>query len=151
VILNPAPADDLPGRPLEGVDVLTPNEPEARLLAGLAPDGGEPVEEVAGSVGAAYHVPTVVVTLGARGCYVHRDGRGERLPCPRVRAVDASGAGDCFNAGVLYALVRDWPVPEALRLGTAVAGYAIAGHQPHYATIEQARELLACPPRVETA
>jgi sugar/nucleoside kinase (ribokinase family) len=65
VILNPAPADDPPRRPLEGVDVLTPNEPEARLLDGLAPDGDEPIEAVAGTVAATYRAPTVVVTLGA--------------------------------------------------------------------------------------
>lgn len=120
-VLNPAPADAaIPASLLALADVITPNETE--FCAQLEQHAGERVDERAvGSMDdAALHAlcrrllphGTVVVTLGAAGCFVshaeatlHGDARAHyRVPAARVQPVDTTGAGDAFNG----ALAASW-------------------------------------------
>ena len=111
VVLNPAPASELPDDVLRHVDVITPNEHEAALLGGAA-------------ALVARGVPNVVVTQGARGALlVTRDGE-TRIEPFLVTPVDTTGAGDAF-CGVLSARLAVAGglagLPLALR-AAAVAG-----------------------------
>jgi ribokinase len=111
VVLNPAPANELPDDVLRHVDVITPNEHEAALLGGAA-------------ALVARGVPNVVVTQGARGALlVTRDGE-TRIEPFLVTPVDTTGAGDAF-CGVLSARLAVAGglagLPLALR-AAAVAG-----------------------------
>jgi ribokinase len=144
-VLNPSPADDLPCCTLPCVDVLTPNEPEARLLAGLAPDGDEPYDEVARMLAALYGVPLVVVTLGGDGCYVLGRGMDERVPCPTVKAVDTSGAGDCFNSALAVALAVGWSVRRAVTFALMAASISVARADswPAYPTCPEVLDQMA--------
>ena len=96
VVVAPAPllADsaDAASLPWEQVDVLVPNENEARALL----SGGEDVRagQLAGALSRELGVPTVAVTLGAAGCSVHTAGESHHYPAHRVDAVDTTGAGD---------------------------------------------------------
>src|ERR1700722_6049572 len=95
--------------------LLLPNEEEARHLSGRATVAGAiPVLTAAGS--------RLVVKLGARGALAAA-GRGTYpvpppagLPAP---CVDATGRGDCFNAGLIAGLLRGLDLPDAARLGCA--------------------------------
>jgi fructokinase len=49
-----------------------------------------------------------VVTMGARGAALRFRGQTVRVPAPRVRVVDTTGAGDGFMAGFLFALTRQY-------------------------------------------
>jgi len=54
---------------------------------------------------------------------------GEKVfyqPAFDVVPVDTTGAGDCFNAGVVYGLLHSWDVPKSLRFASAVAAIAIS-------------------------
>ena len=116
-LLNPAPADaDVDAALLALVDILTPNETEFAALCtrhlAQSPDAGA----LAATDDEALHAlcrrllpqGTVVVTLGAEGCFVshaeamrHGDERAcYRLPAERVQAVDTTGAGDAFNGAL---------------------------------------------------
>ncbi|WP_344083881.1 carbohydrate kinase [Luedemannella helvata] len=75
------------------------SEPDARELFDLDPDAAAAHLR---AVGAA----TVVVTLGAAGALVAHDTTVVRVPAPRVRAIDTTGAGDATMAGLLFALAR---------------------------------------------
>jgi ribokinase len=92
-LANPADAASLPW---DQVDVVVPNENEARAL--LA--GGEDVaaEDLAGALSHELGVPTVAVTLGAAGCAMHAAGESHHYPAHEVDAVDTTGAGDAFTA-----------------------------------------------------
>ena len=69
----------------------------------------------------------VVLKMGARGCYaLTREGREHRVPAFRVRAVDATGAGDCFDAGLLTGLLRGWPLRRSLQLGCAAGALSVS-------------------------
>ena len=63
----------------------------------------------------------VVVKLGADGCYVTGAGH---VPPVAVTAVDSTGAGDAFAAGLLYGLLEGWPLERSARLANAAGALA---------------------------
>ena len=100
---------------LEQTDVLLPNEAEALQLSGAA--------TVANAAQALTALgPSLVMKRGASGALCTDGTRSHWInPAPIADAVvDTTGAGDCFNAGVIAGLLRGWRLPEAARLGCAV-------------------------------
>jgi ribokinase len=99
VLLNPAPARQLPDEAYSGLAHLVVNETEAAILAGaeeksLEDEAG--LEEVA-RVFVSKGVQHVVVTLGARGVYYFSaDGRKGLVPAEKAKVVDTTAAGDTF-------------------------------------------------------
>jgi len=97
-------------------DLLLPNEAEAVALAGQ-PDLAGAVAELAraGPGGAG----RIVVKRGARGALCVAGGRPVQVSLPPVTPVDDTGAGDCFNAGLITGLLRGLDLPGAAALGCA--------------------------------
>jgi sugar/nucleoside kinase (ribokinase family) len=60
-----------------------------------------------------------VVKLGARGALCAGGTRRHRVSVPPVTPVDATGAGDCFNAGLITGLLQGLDLPQAAALGCA--------------------------------
>jgi len=122
VILNPAPARALPAAILREVDILTPNEGEARVLAGLrADDDATDIVEIARAL-LAQGPRTVIVTRGAHGCLVvTSDGDPQAIPAHPVQPVDTVGAGDAFNGGLAAALAAGMKLPDAARWANITA------------------------------
>lgn len=56
----------------------------------------------------------VVIKLGADGCVAARDGCTYRVPPLPVEAIDTTGAGDNFNAGLIYGLLRGYSLERSL-------------------------------------
>jgi len=131
VILNPAPARPLPDQLLKRVSILTPNETEAALLAGV---------EVSDAVSAAKAaevllrrgVQTVVITLGARGAFVAGPEAHGLVPGFPVKPVDTVAAGDIFNGALAVALGEGKPLLDAVRFANAAAAISVTrpGAQP---------------------
>jgi sugar/nucleoside kinase (ribokinase family) len=69
-------------------------------------------------------VKTVVVKLGAAGCYVDSPQGSFTSPGFAVRPVDTTGAGDCFAAGFLAAICRGQSLTVAARQANAVGALA---------------------------
>jgi len=70
----------------------------------------------------------VVLKRGAKGCYaLPRDGAPIELPAFKVKPVDATGAGDCFDGGFLTGILRGFPLRDALRLGNAAGALNVSG------------------------
>jgi sugar/nucleoside kinase (ribokinase family) len=65
-------------------------------------------------------VGQVTLTMGAQGCYTSGDGFDGFVPAPAVDAVDGTGAGDAFAAGLVYARFHGWPLERAARLACAL-------------------------------
>jgi sugar/nucleoside kinase (ribokinase family) len=98
---------------LAQTDVLLPNETEALGIA-----GAPALPAAAAALTAAG--PRLVVKLGERGALCV-DGPGwHRAELPPLTPVDATGAGDCFNAGLICGLLRGLSLPDAAALGCAV-------------------------------
>jgi ribokinase len=107
VILDPAPAPShpLPAELLQAVDILTPNESEAAMLAGLAP--GPLTVEQAGAIARTLQAKgarTVIVKLGEQGCLLCDSETQQLIRAPKVKAIDTTAAGDVFNAALAVAL-----------------------------------------------
>ena len=128
VILNPAPATALPDALLADVDILVPNEHEARTLAAAAED--EPIESVAARL-RARGPSVVVVTLGESGALV-LDHAGSRRTRAFRTAVDTTAAGDAFLGGFAAARAEGKPLDLAVRFATATAALSVQrrGAQP---------------------
>lgn len=121
-IFNPAPAYDLRALDLSAVDYLTPNETEARVCLGLAPDDPTPDDEIARRL-LALGCNAVVMTLGERGCLlVDANGATAISAFVLPNVVDSNGAGDSFNASFAAALIEGMPRETAARFANAVAG-----------------------------
>ncbi len=124
VVLNPAPARELPPEVLDRVDYLTPNRAESRTLAGLDPDADVDDAEVAAQL-RELGVGTVVTTLGADGALVDGGDGRERVPAPDVDPVDTTGAGDAFNAAFAVALAEGKSAVDAAAFGCAAGALSV--------------------------
>lgn len=136
-LLNPAPMRaDFDTATLRHVDILVPNELEfVALVRRLCP--GEQDFDLAALNAASWdrlhalcrglQVPTVIVTLGARGCFVSEPGGYVHLPAHQgIDVVDTTGAGDAFCGGFAAGFVRfGGNIREAALLGNAVAALAV--------------------------
>ncbi|MEN5074714.1 ribokinase [Isoptericola cucumis] len=133
-VLNPAPAVDLRGVDLTQVDVLTPNEHEARVALGLAPGDPTPVEQLARRL-LALGPRAVVVTRGEDGALVVDAAGAAPVATPTVDVVDSNGAGDSFNAALAVALGEG----RDLREGAGFAGVVAALCCEHWETVPSYR------------
>jgi 2-dehydro-3-deoxygluconokinase len=70
----------------------------------------------------------VVLKRGSKGCYaLPRGGTPIELPAFKVRVMDATGAGDCFDGGLLAGILKGFPLRESLRLGNAAGALNVSG------------------------
>jgi ribokinase len=146
VILNPAPAlQEFRGNAvLADVDILTPNEHEAKILTGIEVTGFESAVE-AGRCLQEFGVTTVIVTLGSQGVVVvppidsiESEGPWVVSP-PEVQVIDTTAAGDCFNGLLAAELARGQSLSKAVEVAVAGASISVtrAGAQTSLPTVEE--------------
>ena len=95
------------------IDFITPNEDEAKYFSGKT----EPSEMA--DVFLSYGIKNVVIKLGGKGCYFKNTEIELSLPALNIDAVDATGAGDCFVAGLASELIRGASIKDALKFANA--------------------------------
>ena len=103
---------------LPHLELFTGSLAEARAISGE--DGPETAAAWLRNRGAR----RVALKLGAEGCYLAEEGLAEHVPTPQVTAVDGTGAGDAFAAGLLYGLLAGWPLARAAKLANAAGALA---------------------------
>jgi pseudouridine kinase len=107
---------------LDHLYVVTPNAAETTSLCDLE----FPAHDHATAVEAARHLiklgtKIAIVTLGDQGlAYADANSKGH-IPSTKTHIVDSTGAGDALTAGVMFGLVNDLPLDEAMRLGVTAA------------------------------
>lgn len=103
------------------VDVYTPNDKEAKKIA--CTDDLETALRFL-----AQYTRNPVITMGKGGCAYLKDDRMVVIPAHSdFVAVDTTGAGDNFLTGVVYGLIRDYPMEDCLALGNLFAGKSTTG------------------------
>lgn len=124
VILNPAPACELPDALLSLVDIITPNETEAEKLTGIKVDS----DQAAARAAQVLHdkgIATVIITLGSKGVWLSQRGNGHIVPGFKVKAVDTIAAGDTFNGAFITALLEGTAMESSVRFAHAAAAIAV--------------------------
>ena len=116
VVLNAAPASVLPQDLLECLDTLVVNEGELATIAG---HDGSIVECLA-----RIAVPTVVVTLGHRGCCARHHGTFHFQNAYVIEAVDTTAAGDTFCGAMTAALCQGQSLAQSLQMASAASAMA---------------------------
>lgn len=119
-LLNPAPARNLCGMDLSDIDYLTPNETEARVALGLAPDDPRSNREIADLL-LETGCRCVVMTLGDAGAAIFSRDASQAIPPCKVDVVDSNGAGDSFNAALAVALDEGQSLTEAVMMANVTA------------------------------
>jgi sugar/nucleoside kinase (ribokinase family) len=69
-------------------------------------------------------VGTVAIKLGAEGCFVASEEFEGFVAAPAVEAIDGTGSGDAFAAGLLYGHLAGWPLERAVALANAAGALA---------------------------
>lgn len=146
VILDPAPACELPDALLQCVDYLTPNETELAILTGAPP--GTLSRAEAAYLGAKLRqrgVRKVLVKMGAQGALLLTDSDEAFFPSIPVQAVDSTAAGDAFNGAFAAALSEGQPEVAAARFAVAAAACSVTrpGAQPSMPERRDVETLLA--------
>ena len=124
VVWDPAPALDMGRDAYRLCDVLTPNQPEAELLTGIAVTDPASAERAAKTL-VEQGAPAAVAKLGDGGAfYATRDEMGY-VPAFDVAAIDSVAAGDAFAAGLGVALAEGRSLADAIRFGSAAGALAV--------------------------
>ncbi len=106
--------------------LITPNSSEAALLC----DPEIKISNRRQALQAAkclvnQGVEIAIVTLAKQGlCYASSETSGH-IPAIRTPIIDPTGAGDALSATVIFALLNDIPLDDAVRLGVSAASLTL--------------------------
>ncbi|UGX91437.1 ribokinase [Bradyrhizobium barranii subsp. barranii] len=126
-LLNPAPAQKMSAELLALVDILVLNETELGFLAGVELSDGD---EAATIIDVARQLQaredqTICVTLGKRGVLALAGREEFAVPGRAVKAVDTTGAGDCFVGALAAQLAEGVSLRTALAFANAAASISV--------------------------
>ncbi|WP_291845690.1 ribokinase [Bradyrhizobium sp.] len=126
-ILNPAPAQAFGPDLLGLVDILVLNETELGFLANTAFEADDPAARF---IEAARHLQTdperiICITLGKRGVLALIGSEISTIAGRKVKAIDTTGAGDCFVGALAAQLAGGRPIRDALDYANAAASICV--------------------------
>ncbi|MDC7232751.1 MAG: ribokinase [Spirochaetales bacterium] len=146
IVLNPAPAIEIPEEIFPLIDFITPNETETEFFTGIMPaaDNLDSCRKAADAL-LEKGVKNVLITLGKKGVYFKNSREEQLIPTfEDIKAVDTTAAGDAFNAAFTVTLAEGTAVPRALMYGNAAGSAAAsqAGSQPSLAMRETIEKIM---------
>ncbi len=138
VVLNPAPATDLPAEIWPHLFLITPNQTETELLTGIAPNNRQNIAAAADKL-LQKGAQNAIITLGSQGAFLATPDQTLHIPAFETRPIDTTGAGDAFNGALSCALSENQPLETATRFACAAGALAVgqAGAQPAMPTRDQ--------------
>jgi pseudouridine kinase len=113
---------------LAELTLITPNAAEAEALCGLQVTGRESALVAAQKL-VSMGVQIAIVTLGATGLVYATSQESGHVPAIEVEIVDFTGAGDALTAALVFCLLNDFPISEAVRLGTSAAALTLQSRE----------------------
>ncbi len=138
VVLNPAPAQELPTDFLAQVDLLTPNEVETESLSRIRVSTTTDAE-CAAKVLLDRGLSAVILTLGERGALLLTSDLTQLVPAYAVAVVDTTAAGDAFCGALATGIGRGENLVDAVAFANAAAALAVTmlGAAPSMPTAAQ--------------
>jgi len=111
------------GRMLRISDIATFSQEEASFILGTR----DPKK--AAKKALRYGIKIVGIKMGAEGAFLQKEtGENLMLPAFKVRAIDTTGAGDGWNAGLLVGLIKGWDLYTCLSVANAVGALVVTKH-----------------------
>ena len=143
VILNPAPAKQLPDELIALADFIIPNETEVSLLTGMEVNDISSAEKAA-KVLLERGAQNVIVTLGNKGALIVNKDTNTQVDTYPVNVVDTTAAGDAFIGGLASKLLDSASLLAAARYGCACGALATTkfGAQPSLPTKEEVEKFI---------
>jgi ribokinase len=141
LVLDPAPARELPADLLKQIAWFTPNETEAAFF--LKNNGIEDPASIAQRL-LGRGIGGVVLKLGSRGAFVaSANGLAESVKAYPVKAIDTTAAGDCFNGAFAVGLSTGMGPAESAGFAAAAAAISVtrAGAQSSMPTLTEVNQL----------
>jgi ribokinase len=124
VILNPAPAASINQELYKYLYLITPNEYEAEVLTGIrVTDTG--AAEVAAKRLHELGVMNSVITMGSQGAMVYNGSDFQLIKAPKVKAIDTTAAGDCFNGALAVGLSEGMHLDKAVTFACNAAALSV--------------------------
>jgi pseudouridine kinase len=108
--------------------LVTPNAAEAEALCGVQVNDREGGLDAAQRL-VAMGIQIAIVTLGATGLVYATSQESGHVPAIECEIVDYTGAGDALTAAVVFGLLNDLPIGEAVRLGTSAAALTLQSRE----------------------
>lgn len=124
VVLNPAPACEIPASLMKHITVITPNKTEAEMLSGSKVTDLPSATRAARAI-QAMGVKMVIITLGSAGALVVTDTITQLITAPKVEAVDTTAAGDVFNGALAVALSEGRDILDAASFACQAAAISV--------------------------
>jgi ribokinase len=152
LMLDPAPARDLPMSLLRRVSWITPNETEIQELLKRKITSDEDYFEAAVSL-LSCGAKNVLLKMGSRGALVaQQDGSKEIVPAHPVDPVDTTAAGDSFNGAFAVGLMLGKSPHESATFASAAAAVSVtrAGAQPSMPTMDEVMSFMSEQAQVES-
>ncbi len=127
VILNPAPAAEIPDALYDKLYAIVPNQTEASAMSGVE-IVDEPSARRAAGVLASRGVKVVIITLGSAGALVCEQGQTTMIDAQKVCAIDTTAAGDTFCGGLCVALSEGLSIYDAVRFANRCSAISVTRH-----------------------
>lgn len=124
VILNPAPACELPLTILRNISIITPNKKEAEILSGIKITDITTLYQAAEAI-LQKGIETVIITLGSGGAFICTEEIKEIIKAPKVNPVDTTGAGDVFNGALALAITENRSLIDAVTFACHAAALSV--------------------------
>ena len=124
LILNPAPGAELSDNIIKKCTYLTPNENEIGLITKMPYDSIDNIKLAAKCL-IDKGAQNVLVTLGEKGAYLKNKDKDIIIPTMKVKAVDTTGAGDCFNGVFAMYLALGKSVIEAIKYANVASSISV--------------------------
>jgi len=144
VVLNPAPAKQLPNELISLADFIIPNETELSLLTGMDVNNIPSAEKAAQAL-LDKGAQNVIVTLGSKGAFIVNKETSKQVGTYQVNVIDTTAAGDAFIGGFASVLDSSTSLADAVHYGCACGALATTkfGAQPSLPTKEEVEEFIS--------
>lgn len=124
VILNPAPARELPEEIYACIDLITPNQTETATMTGMTINNEQEAAAAAEAL-RAKGVGNILMTMGSKGSMCFTAEESFFTPSQKVKAVDTTAAGDTFCGALAVALAEGKSLKEAAAFATKASALTV--------------------------
>jgi ribokinase len=125
-IVNPAPAQPVDLKALDGLDYFVPNESEAETITRMPVKNVDDAKKCAEQF-LSSGIKRIIITLGSNGSLLAGREGVEHIPAFTVKSLDSTGAGDAFIGSFAVFLGEGLPEREAVRRANLYAGLSTTG------------------------